>query len=93
MTDEFCKGLEVKLLRKWYKVINNDRNGSRSVHSFIVKEDCVANGKNWKKGDILKASGWNAPALNQPRGNIFGDYKVAWTGALYLSGSIGVRTL
>ena len=94
MTDEFCKGLEVKLLRKWYKVINNDSNGRRSVHSFIMKEDMTdTKGKSWKKGDILKASGWNAPALNQPRGNIFGDYKVAWTGALYLSGSIGVRTL
>ena len=85
MTDEFCKGLEVKLWRKWYKVINNDRNGSRSVHSFIMKEDMTdTKGKDWKKGDILKASGWSAPALNKPRGNIFGDYRVAWTGAHYL---------
>ena len=92
MTDEFCKGLEVKLLRKWYKVITNDDHGHRSVHSFIVKEDMTdTKGKKWKKGDILKASGWQAPALNKPRGNIFGDYKVAWTGALYLTGT--TRTL
>ena len=85
MTDEFCKGLEVKLLRKWYKVITNDDHGHRSVHSFIMKEDMTdTKGKSWKKGDILKASGWSAPALNKPRGNIFGDYKVAWTGAHYL---------
>ena len=95
MTDEFCTGLEVKLLRKWYKVITNDKGGHRSVHSFIVKEDMTdTKGKDWKKGDILKASGWQAPALNKPRGNIFGDYKVAWTGALYLTSSTGVvRTL
>ena len=37
-----------------------------SVWAFIVKED---DGK-FKKGDILKAAGGNAPAKNSPRGNV-----------------------
>jgi hypothetical protein len=37
-----------------------------------------------KKGDILKAASWNMPAQNAARGNIFGDYIVRWTGALYM---------
>ena len=35
---------------------------------------------------ILKAAGYNAPALNAPRGNILdGGYTVRWTGPLYLN--------
>ena len=47
----------------------------------IVKEDF----KHFKKGDILKAAGYNAPALNSPRGNVLnGNYPIQWTGPLYL---------
>ena len=68
---------QVKMGRKYFKVIQD-----RSVFAFIVKED---DGK-FKKGDILKASGYNAPALNQPRGNVLdGNYYIAWTGPLYLN--------
>ena len=35
-------------------------------------------------GDILTAAGWNAPARNAARGNIFEDYTIQWTGPLYL---------
>ena len=46
---------------------------------------------NFKEGDILKASGYNAPALNKPRGNIFNDnYEISWTGPKYLPGSTGM---
>ena len=38
------------------------------------------------KGDILKAAGYNAPALNRPRGNVFENYSVAWTGPHYIAG-------
>jgi len=91
--NEFKAGFKMEETKYYYKFLT--ANGTQqSVHSFIVKEDMTdAKGKEWKKGDILKASGWQAPALNKPRGNIFGDYKVAWTGALYLTGSAGVRTL
>ena len=51
------------------------------VFCFIVKEDF----KHFKKGDILKAAGYNAPALNSPRGNVLtGNYPIQWTGPLYL---------
>ncbi len=51
-----------------------------SVHTFIVKKD----GPKFKKGDILKAASWKAPAKNFARGNIFNvdSYKnVLWCGA------------
>ena len=51
------------------------------VFCFIVKEDF----KHFKKGDILKAAGYNAPALNSARGNVLtGNYAIQWTGPLYL---------
>ncbi len=88
MFKEFKEGLYIEdsPKRKWIRIVTSDSNGQhRSVHSFIVKNDCTANGKSWRKGDILKPAGWNAPTLNKPRGNILDEnYKVSWTGACYL---------
>ena len=62
--------------KKYIKIVQE--NG---VFCFIAKEDF----KHFKKGDILKAAGYNAPALNQPRGNVLsGNYAIQWTGPLYL---------
>ena len=62
--------------KKYIKVVQE--NG---VFCFIVKEDF----KHFKKGDILKAAGYNAPALNSARGNVLtGNYPIQWTGPLYL---------
>jgi len=62
--------------KKYIKVVQG--NG---VFAFIVKEDF----KHFKKGDVLKPAGYNAPALNQPRGNVLtGNYTIRWTGPLYL---------
>jgi len=62
--------------KKYIKVVQDT-----GVFCFIAKEDF----KHFKKGDILKAAGWNAPALNSPRGNVLtGDYQIQWTGPLYL---------
>ena len=72
---KFIGGLRIKMGAMYIKVISGS-----GVHSFIVRED----GPKFKKGDILKAATWNAPAKNQARGNIFGQYHVAWTGADYL---------
>lgn len=81
MNREFEDCLEIKEGKKFIKVIKKN-NG---VHSFIVKENFVnAKGVQFKKGDILKAASWNMPAQNAARGNIFGDYIVRWTGALYM---------
>ena len=63
--------------RRYMKVVRD-----RSVTAFIVKEDF----KHFKKGDVLKASSWNAPALNRARGNVIdGMYPIEWTGPLYLN--------
>ena len=74
MTKEFGNKLRYTEGNKYIKVIQGT-----SVHSFIVKED----GKKFKKGDILKAASWNAPATNFARGNIltFNYGTVRWPGA------------
>ena len=74
--DKWDDSITIKEGQKYIKVIRE--NG---VFCFIVKEDF----KHFKKGDILKAAGFNAPALNQPRGNVLkGNYPINWTGPLYL---------
>ena len=62
--------------RKYLRIVTGN-----SVWGFIN----LTNPK-FKEGDILKSAGWNTPALNQARGNIFKDYSVAWTGPHYISG-------
>ena len=77
----FEDSFEAKEGKKFIKLLRKN-NG---VWGFIVKDDFVTNkGKSFKKGDILKAAGFNAPALNQARGNIFEEFSVAWTGPHYL---------
>ena len=62
--------------KKYIKIVQDT-----GVFCFIVKEDF----KHFKKGHILKAAGYNAPALNSPRGNVLsGGYPIQWTGPLYL---------
>lgn len=72
----FENSFEVKEGSKYIKLV---RDGG--VWGFIVNTD---NDKKFKKGDILKAAGYNAPARNAARGNIFEEYSVAWTGPHYL---------
>ena len=81
MFEEFKNGLGYLPGTKYLKIITE-----KSVWGFINLKN-----KNFKDGDILKASGYNAPALNKPRGNIFNDnYEIAWTGPKYLPGSTGM---
>ena len=74
MVQEFNESVRVDEGSKYLKVVR-----SGGVHSFICKEDM---GK-FKKGDILKAASWAAPAKNFARGNLIeGDFsKIRWTGA------------
>jgi len=64
---------------KYIKIIRVYSDNSRSVHSFVAIQD----GGKFKAGDILKAAGWKAPALNFARGNVLsGDFKgIRWMGA------------
>ena len=69
--------------KKYIKIVQE--NG---VFCFIVKEDF----KQFKKGDILKAAGYNAPALNSARGNVLsGNYAIQWTGPLYMDSQRRLR--
>ena len=69
--------------KKYIKVVQE--NG---VFCFIVKEDF----KHLKKGDILKAAGYNKPALNSARGNVLnGNYHIQWTGPLYMDSQRRLR--
>ena len=79
MYAEFKQALGFREGSKSIKVTT--RNGG-SVWGFIVNTD---NDKKFRKGDILKAAGYNAPALNSARGNVLtGNYPIQWTGPLYL---------
>ena len=72
----FDNDVQVKYGKKYIKIVKD--NG---VWGFIDNTD---NDKLFKKGDILKAAGYNAPARNAARGNVFENYSVAWTGPHYL---------
>ena len=76
---EFAEGIEFEEGRKYVKVTK--KLGEQTmVWGFIMKDD----DKKFKRGDILKAASWAAPARNKPRGNIFEEYAVRWTGPYYL---------
>ena len=82
-TGKWDSNTKVSQGKKYIKVVQE--NG---VFAFIVKEDF----KHFKKGDILKPAGYNAPALNQPRGNVLtGNYMIQWTGPLYMDSQRRLR--
>ena len=79
---EFATGIEVSYGSKYIKIVTGKHGGQRSVWGFIVNTD---KDKKFKKGDLLKAAGWAAPARNAARGNILkGGYVINWPGPLYL---------
>ena len=74
--DNWDNKTKIKEGKKYIKIVQDT-----GVFCFIVKEDF----KHFKKGDVLKAAGYNAPALNSARGNVLtGNYAIQWTGPLYL---------
>lgn len=76
----FNDSIEISEGKKYIKIIRNDNQ--RMVWGFIVNSDTD---KKFKRGDILKAAGWAAPARNKARGNVFEDLSwVQWTGPAYL---------
>ena len=81
--DKWDSLIKVSQGKKYIKVVRE--NG---VFAFIVKEDF----KHFKKGDILKPAGYNAPALNSARGNVLtGNYMIQWTGPLYMDSQRRLR--
>jgi hypothetical protein len=78
MIAEFNEKITYKTGSKYIKVFSE----GGSVWGFVVNTD---NDKKFRKGDILKAAGYAAPARNAARGNILdGGYTIRWTGPLYL---------
>ena len=75
MVAEFEGKVRVNEGSKYIKIISGS-----GVWGFIVK---AADAK-FKAGDILMAAGWNSPARNKARGNVFDGYKIQWTGPNYL---------
>jgi len=82
MFEKFQASVRFQFGGKYIKVLSGD-----SVHSFIVQNDMPAyrHSPTFKRGDILKAASWAAPAKNFARGNIFtakGLFpRIRWTGA------------
>ena len=83
-SDDFRKNFIVKVRKKYIKIGRksdyNDKMGQ--VWAFVVNTD---DDKLFKRGDVLKAAGFNAPARNAPRRNVLdGGFPIQWTGPLYL---------
>ena len=91
MNQEFKEGIGYEVGQKYLRLVS-DRRAHATVWGFISMKDFKVKSKRktgpdyltFKEGDLLKASGWKKPALNSPRGNIFENYSVAWTGPHYL---------
>jgi hypothetical protein len=82
-TEKWDSNTRIMPGKKYIKVVQE--NG---VFAFVMKED---SGK-FKKGDILKAAGYNKPALNSARGNVLnGNYYIQWTGPLYMDSQRRLR--
>ena len=78
--EEFRSNIRPEGGRKYLKITKTMGN-QEMVWGFIVRADT----DKFRKGDILKAASWSAPATNKARGNIFDeDYDVRWTGPNYL---------
>ena len=79
MNEEFAEGWVIKNGPKYTKILQ--KKGGQ-VWGFVVNTD---KDKKFKKGDLLKAAGFNAPARNAARGNVLeGNFQIQWTGPEYL---------
>lgn len=78
MMQEFAEKVDYKVGNKYIRVFQDN-----SVWGFIVNTE---NDKQFNYGDILMAAGYNKPARNKARGNVFDldNTRVQWTGANYL---------
>ena len=81
--DNWDNKTKVSMGKKYIKIVQDT-----GVFAFVMKED---SGR-FKKGDILKAAGYNKPALNSARGNVLnGNYYIQWTGPLYMDSQRRLR--
>ena len=78
--DSFNKGLDIKMGRKFTKIMNGT-----SVWGFVANGDGVLKGVPYFVGDVFKAASWRAPA-KLVRGTIFSSDTnwFRWTGPNYM---------
>ena len=78
MMQEFEEKVDYKVGNKYIRIFQDN-----SVWGFVVNTE---NDKQFNYGDILMAAGYNKPARNKARGNVFDldNTRVQWTGANYL---------
>jgi hypothetical protein len=78
MMQEFEEKVDYKVGNKYIRLFQDN-----SVWGFVVNTE---NDKQFNYGDILMAAGYNKPARNKARGNVFDldNTRVQWTGANYL---------
>jgi len=81
--DNWDSKTKVTFGKKYIKIVQDT-----GVFAFVMKEDSG----HLKKGDVLKAAGYNKPALNAARGNVLeGNYYIQWTGPLYMDSQRRLR--
>ena len=81
--DNWDNKTKVSMGKKNIKIVQDT-----GVFAFVMKEDSG----HLKKGDVLKAAGYNKPALNAARGNVLtGNYYIQWTGPLYMDSQRRLR--
>ena len=81
--DNWDNKTKVSMGKKYIKIVQDT-----GVFAFVMKEDSG----HLKKGDVLKAAGYNKPALNSARGNVLnGNYHIQWTGPLYMDSQRRLR--
>ena len=81
--DNWDSKTKVSQGKKYIKIVQDT-----GVFAFVMKEDTGR----FKKGDILKAAGYNKPTLNSARGNVLtGNYYIQWTGPLYMDSQRRLR--
>jgi len=78
MMERFEAAVDYKVGNKYIRLFQGG-----SVWGFVVNTE---NDKQFNYGDILMAAGYNKPARNKARGNVFDleNTRVQWTGANYL---------
>lgn len=76
--ERYKNGLEAVTGKKYIKIVSNG-----GAFAFIVNTD---EDDKFRRGDVLKPAGWNTPARNSPRGNLFDGYKASHRGVKSLKG-------